>query len=78
MHPELASYFPWFAGALGLTVSGIVTVLKGYKWLLGEIRQVIVEQLGHHEARESEWQKGIERRLDVIEQKVDALIEGRS
>ena len=57
-------------------MSGIVSVLKGYKWLAREIREAISDALAHHEAREGDWQKAVEERLGRLEAKVDSLLEG--
>ena len=73
MPPGLAEHLPILLGAGALTVGGIISVLKGYKWLLREIRDAISEALSHHEQRESDWQGRIERRLDAIEAKMDEL-----
>lgn len=66
---------PLVLGAGGTAVAGIVAVVKGYRWFVGQIREVITEAMRNHERVEGEWQKAIERRLDDIERKVDALHE---
>ena len=73
MPPGLPEHIPLLVAAGALTVSGIIGVVKGYKWLLKEIREAITDSLANHERVEEEWQKVIEHRLEDIESKVDAL-----
>lgn len=75
MTADVAGYLPITLGAGAVIVAGIVSIIKGYRWLVGEIREVINEAMSRHEQIESTWQREIERRLDVIEAKVDRLAE---
>lgn len=75
MPPGLSEHLPIIIGAGTLTVGGIVTVLKGWKAFLGEVRSVVSDAMRNHEAIEAAWQKAIEERLDRLETKVDRLIE---
>lgn len=66
---------PLTLGAL-LTMGGlVVSVIKGYRWFLDQITEIVSKALHEHEKNESGWQKEISRRLDVIEAKVDRLTE---
>lgn len=71
-------------GALPLTLGALVTmgglavsVIKGYRWFLGQVKEVVSEALQTHEEKESAWQEEVKRRLDAIEEKVDRLTEHR-
>jgi hypothetical protein len=75
MSPEVAGYLPITLGAGAVIVGGIISVVKGYRWLITEIRAAITEALDHHTEVEAGWQREIERRLDAIESKVDRLAE---
>lgn len=77
MEPQIAEHLPILAGAGALTVSVIVGVIRGYRWFLSQVREVITEAMRSHEAKEGEWQRAIGERLDRLEEKVDRLIEGR-
>lgn len=66
-------HMPYFLGALVLMTTGLVSVLKGYRWLITEIRSAIAEALAHHQEVESTWQKAIEDRLGSIEEKIERL-----
>lgn len=63
-------------GVLGVIVSGVISAIKGYKWLIAEIRKAITEALEHHTEVEGEWQREIERRLEAIEAKMDKFMAG--
>lgn len=71
----LGEHLPVLLGSGALAAGGVMGVIRGYKWLLKEIRAAITEALEHHQETESEWQRGIERRLDAIEEKVDRLMQ---
>ena len=75
MQPEIVAHLPWVIGAGAVTVSAIGVVIKGYRWLLSEIRTAITEAIEHHTEVEAQWQREIERRLDQIESKVDRIAE---
>lgn len=75
MNPGVAEHLPIVIGALGVLGAGVISIVKGYRWLLSEIREAISDAMKHHEGVEGEWQKAIERRLEAIENKVDRLVE---
>jgi hypothetical protein len=75
MTPEVAEHLPIIVGALAVIGAGVISILKSYRWLIGEIRAAIGDAMKAHEGAESEWQRAIEDRLDRIETKVDRLTE---
>lgn len=66
---------PLTLGALVFMISAIVGVVKGYRWLLNEIRASVLDAMLTHEAKEKIWQDEVTRRLGVIE---DAVRDVRS
>lgn len=75
MDANVVQHLPFVIGALGVLGAGVISIVKGYRWLLSEIRSAITDAMAHHEHVEGEWQRDIERRLEAIENKVDRLIE---
>ena len=73
---SVLAHLPVVAGIGAVVLGGIIGVLKGYRWLLAEIKTVITAAIEHHTEVERTWQHEIERRLTVIESKVDRIIEG--
>lgn len=75
MDANVVQHLPFVIGALGVVGAGVISIVKGYRWLLSEIRSAIKDEMAGHEKTEGAWQKAIERRLEAIESKVDRLME---
>ena len=41
MEPQIVQHLPWVIAAGAVTVSGIITVVKGYRWFIAEIRAAL-------------------------------------
>ena len=74
MQQEIAHLLPYILAAGAVTVGGITAILKGYKAVVAEIREVVGFELRSHTESERGWQEEIERRLGRVESKLDELI----
>jgi hypothetical protein len=68
---------PLTVGGVVAMISAVVGVIKTYRWFLAQIKEVVSDALRSHEDKETVWQTEVTRRLDVIEEKVDRLSEGK-
>lgn len=82
---EIQQHFFVVIGILLLMGGGIFSVVRGYKWLLGEFNTLLKEAFAQHEKDEDSWKtsfsKAIEEmkaliaRVDVHVEKIETRVE---